>query len=101
MKNFVDKISEQSIDGTIINRANLMAAQGFNNYTFEYLSNGIRITYSYPNNITEIMTITYDADSIIETFVADGKTIVKTSTLVKDTSGGTPVYTGGYEVTLS
>lgn len=82
MIEFVDKTLTQV--GTPINRANLMAMQGFigNTITFE---DG-KIIETNANGDT--MTVTFNSDgSITETFVGkSGKTLTKTTTFNSDGS---------------
>jgi hypothetical protein len=79
MREFIDKTSSQA--GTPINRANLMAIQGFEAKTTRYNSDG-SITEVNGNN--ETLTIKFNANgSITETFVGK-KTIIKTITFNSD-----------------
>lgn len=80
MIEFVDKTTEQS--GTPINRANLMAIQGFVANTTVFNSNG---SITETNGKGETLTTTFNSDgSITEKFVGS-KTITKTTTF--DASG--------------
>lgn len=81
MKEFIDKTSEKS--GTPLNRANLMAVQGFEAMTTKFNSDG-SITETNAND--ETLTITFNNDgSITETFVGE-RTITKTTTFNSDGS---------------
>lgn len=80
MLEFVDKTTQQS--GTPINRANLMAIQGFVGNTTVFNSNG---SITETNSKGETLTTVFNSDgSITETFVGS-KTIVKTTSF--DASG--------------
>ena len=75
MKEFIDETSVQS--GTPINRANMMAIQGFIGKTIEFLNDG-RILET--NSSEETKTTEFMSDgSIVETFVGE-KTISKKTT---------------------
>lgn len=75
MKDFIDKITDVT-DGTPINRANMMAVQGFIDNTIVFSGNQIIET----NGDNEVKTTTFNADgSITEEFVGD-ETITKTIT---------------------
>lgn len=80
VKDFTDKTSE--LAGTPINRANLMAMQGFvaNEITFNVDGS---ITETNGNN--ETLTITFNDGVVTETFVGV-KTITKTTTFNVDGS---------------
>lgn len=81
MIEFIDKTS--TVSGTPINRANLMAIQGFVAKTTTFNSDGSIIE---TNGKGETLTTTFNSDgSITETFVGD-KTIVKTTTFNSDGS---------------
>lgn len=80
MKEFVDKTSEQS--GTPINRANLMALQGFQAKTYNFIGNKVIET----NSDGETLTTTFNNDgSITETFSGE-KEITKTTIFNADGS---------------
>lgn len=75
MKEFID--SAATVEGTLINRANLMAIQGFISCDMEINPDG-SITETNANG--ETLTTTFNNDgSITETFVGV-KTITKTTT---------------------
>lgn len=77
MKDFIDKTSETA--GTPINRANVMAIQGFISANTTFNSDG-SITEQNANG--ETLTTTFDSDgSIRETFVGK-KTITKITSFV-------------------
>lgn len=79
MREFIDKTSSQA--GTPINRANLMAIQGFEAKTTRFNSDG-SITEVNGNN--ETLTVKFNSNgSITETF-AGQKTITKTTTFNSD-----------------
>ena len=81
MKEFIDKTSTQS--GTPINRANLMAIQGFMAKTTVFNSDG---SITETNGNGETLTTTFNADgSITEKFVGT-KTITKKTTFNTDGS---------------
>ena len=81
MKEFIDKTSTQS--GTPINRANLMAIQGFMAKNTVFNADG---SITEQNGSGETLTTKFNADgSITETFVGT-KTIVKTTTFNSDGS---------------
>lgn len=81
MIEFIDKTSTQS--GTPINRANLMAVQGFVARTTVFNDDG---SITETNSKGETLTTDFDVDgSITETFVGE-KTIVKTTTFNSDGS---------------
>lgn len=81
MIEFIDKTSTHN--GTPINRANLMAIQGFNAKTTVFKSDG---SIEETNSKGEKLTTVFNADgSITETFVGE-KTIVKTTTFNADGS---------------
>lgn len=79
MKEFIDKTTEKS--GTPINRANMMAIQGFLPSTVTY-ANGIR-TITYSNG--ETLKTQLSGSSVIETFKGE-KTITKTTSIMADGS---------------
>ena len=81
MKDFIDETIEQ--EGTPINRANLMAIQGFQAKTTVFASDGSIVE---TNESLERLTTTFNPDgSITETFVGE-KTITKTTTFNSDGS---------------
>lgn len=81
MIEFIDKTSTQS--GTPINRANLMAMQGFVANTTVFNADG---SITETNSKGEKLTTTFNADgSITETFVGS-KTITKKTTFNSDGS---------------
>lgn len=87
MKEFIDKI-EGVEEGTDINRANLMAVQGFQDNDIVITENGNTTTVIETNGNGEVYTseITENADGsydIVETVVGD-KTITKTTTINAD-----------------
>lgn len=73
MKEFVDETSVN--EGTPINRANLMAIQGFIGKTTEFLDDG-SILETNSNGETKLTT--FDGGNIIETFAGE-KIITKTT----------------------
>ena len=77
LRDFIDKTSEQS--GTPINRDYLMAIQGFD--AVETIINDDRIVET--NSLGETRTITFEGDSIIETFDGERR-IQKTITFDDD-----------------
>ena len=81
MIEFIDKTTSQS--GTPVNRANLMAIQGFVANTTVFNTNG---SITETNGKNEKLTTTFNADgSITETFVGS-KTITKKTTFNADGS---------------
>lgn len=81
MKEFIDKTT--SVSGTPINRANLMAIQGFIAKTTVFNADGSIVE---TNGNGEKLTTVFNADgSIKETFVGT-KTITKTTTFNADGS---------------
>lgn len=79
MKEFIDKTSEQN--GTPINRANLMAIQGFIGLTVSYGYNGEIIETN--SNGETLTTVKNQDGSYTQTFVGE-KTIIKTTTFNAD-----------------
>jgi hypothetical protein len=73
LKEFIDKTTEQS--GTPINRANMMAVQGYGAESVVFGENTIIKT----NNDGEIETTTFAENQIVKTFSGE-KTIVQTIT---------------------
>ena len=87
MKEFIDKTSEQS--GTPLNRATMMAIQGFYRSRIEFNDDGSVVE---TNENGETLTTTFGEDgSITETLVGE-KTIIKTTSFNDD---------GSIEVTLA
>ena len=81
MIEFIDKTSTQS--GTPINRANLMAIQGFEAKTTVFNADG---SITETNNKGETLTTTFNSDgSITETLVGE-KTLTKTTSFGDDGS---------------
>lgn len=80
MKEFIDKTS--TVSGTPINRANLMAIQGFIGNTVQFNADG---SITETNSLGEVKTTQFTANSIVETFVGD-KTITKTTVFNADGS---------------
>lgn len=80
MIEFIDKTSTQN--GTPINRANLMAIQGFVAKTTVFNSDG---SITETNGKGETLTTRFSTNTITETFVGT-KTIVKTTTFNSDGS---------------
>lgn len=78
MIEFIDKTSTQS--GTPINRANLMAIQGFIAKTTVFNSDG---SITETNGKGETLTTSFGTNTITETFVGS-KTIVKTTTFADE-----------------
>lgn len=79
MIEFIDKTTTQS--GTPINRANLMAIQGFVAKTTVFNNDG---SITETNGKGETLTTVFNADgSITETFVGE-KTLVKTTRFNSD-----------------
>lgn len=74
MIEFIDKTTTQN--GTPINRANLMAIQGFVANTTVFKSDG---SIEETNGRGETLITVFDDGSIVETFVGE-KTIRKTTT---------------------
>lgn len=79
MKEFIDKTSENS--GTPINRANLMAIQGFIGVKYTYGDSGEIIETN--SNGETLTTIRNDDGSYTQTFAGE-KTITKTIIFNKD-----------------
>lgn len=81
MIDFIDKTTEQS--GTPINRANLMAIQGFQAQTTVFNADG---SITQTNGANQTLTTTFNNDgTITETFIGD-KTISKKITFNTDGS---------------
>ena len=79
MIDFIDKTTEQN--GTPINRANLMAIQGFQAQNTVFNADG---SITETNGKGETLTTVFNNDgSITETFVGE-KTITKTTTFNTD-----------------
>lgn len=75
MKEFIDKSSTQN--GTPINRANLMAIQGFVAKTTTFNSDG---SITETNSSGETLTTTFNDDGSITQKLVGAKTIIKTTT---------------------
>lgn len=73
MKEFIDKTSTQT--GTPINRANLMAIQGFVAKTTTFNADG---SITETNGSGETLTTTFNADGSITEKLVGTKTITKT-----------------------
>lgn len=84
MIEFIDKSSVN--DGTPLNRANLMAMQGFMAQTTRFIESGGKIVSIVETNSNgEIKTTTFNDDgSITEVFEGE-KTITKTTTFSENT----------------
>ena len=81
MKEFIDKTTTQK--GTPVNRANLMAIQGFVAKTTRFNTDG---SITETNNNGEILTITFGTNgTITEKFVGQ-KTLTKTTVFNTDGS---------------
>ena len=79
MKDFIDETAEKA--GTDINRAALMAIQGFQAKTTKINADG---SITETNSDGHTLTTTFNADgSITETFVGE-KTITKTTSFESD-----------------
>lgn len=81
MKEFIDEI-EGVVEGTALNRANLMAAQGFNGKEIGFSSNSITET----NSDGETLTTTFNQDGTITEILVGQHTITKTITFNSDGS---------------
>lgn len=87
MKEFIDKLPSQN--GTPLNRATLMAMQGFASKTTSFNSDG---SITETNSDGETLTMRFNSDgSITETFVGK-QTIVKTTrfegqTIIEEVTG--------------
>ena len=81
MKEFIDKVS--GVDGTKVNRANLMAAQGFAQFTYYRTNSGIEIEYEFDNGTAnpdiETLEVSIENGQIIESYMGD-KTITMITT---------------------
>lgn len=73
MKDFVDKTANSR--GTPVNRAAMMAIQGFDGKTIVFNADG---SITETNTFGETKTIRFDDNRIIETFTGE-KTITKTT----------------------
>lgn len=80
MTEFIDKTSERN--GTLLNRENLMAMQGFIAKTTVFSSDGSIIE---TNSKGERLITIFEDNVVIETFQGE-KTIVKTTTFNSDGS---------------
>lgn len=79
MKDFIDKTEQ--INGTPLNRANLMAIQGFISKTIIFNNDGSVVE---TNGLGETKTTIFNKDnSIMEVFVGE-KTITKTTRFADD-----------------
>lgn len=79
LKDFIDETAEKA--GTDINRAALMAIQGFQAKTTKFNADG---SITETNSDGHTLTTTFNADgSITETFVGE-KTITKTTSFESD-----------------
>ena len=86
MIEFIDKTSEQS--GTLLNRENMMALQGFVAQTtqFNYYEDGKIRSIVMTNSKGHTLTTEFPSDTVVkETFVGE-KTIIKTTTFNSDGS---------------
>jgi hypothetical protein len=81
MKEFIDKTSTQN--GTPINRANLMAIQGFVAKTTTFNDDG---SITETNGSGETLTTTFNADGSITERLVGTKTITKTTRFNTDGS---------------
>lgn len=82
MIDFVDKAT--NVAGTPINRANMMAIQGFHAQTTIFKDNGSIVQTNAAGNT---LTTVFNSDgSITETFVADTRIITKTTKFNSDGS---------------
>jgi hypothetical protein len=79
MKEFIDETS--TIDGTPINRANLMAIQGFIGLDVSYNEDGSIVE---TNSNGETLTTTKNADGSYTQIFEGEKTITKTTTFNAD-----------------
>lgn len=78
MVNWIDEVPG-TIEGTPVNRKNLMDMQGFNNYTLVISEDGNTITETSDGGTLETVI---SGDTITETFTgADGKVIKQTTTI--------------------
>lgn len=76
MVNWIDEIPG-TVEGTAVNRKNLMDMQGFNNYTLVISEDGSEITETSDGG--RLVTI-INGDTITETFTGtDGKVITQTT----------------------
>lgn len=81
MKEFIDKTSAQA--GTPINRANLMAMQGFNAKTTVFNADG---TIIETNGDGETLTTKFNTNGTITETFKGKKTVIKTTTFNSDGS---------------
>ena len=79
MKDFVDEI-DGVLEGTDINRKNLMAIQDYQDESVIFSSNSIVKI----NGDDEIETITFGQNQIIKEFVANNHTITQTITFTNN-----------------
>ena len=82
MKEFIDKITG-TVDGTPINRANMMAMQGFNAKEIVFNNDG---TITETNSDGEVLTTTFNNDGTITEVFEGDKTMTKTTTFNIDGS---------------
>lgn len=83
MVEFVDKNTQAGIAGTPLNRINMMAIQGFEATTIEFLPDGSIVE---TNSSGQTLTTVFNADgSITQTFDGD-YTITKVTTFNNDGS---------------
>ena len=78
MKDFIDQTLTQ--EGTPINRANLMALQGFISSTITLNADG---TITETNDNGEELTVDFSENAVTETFVGE-KTITRQTTIQKN-----------------
>lgn len=81
MKEFIDKTSTQI--GTPINRISMMAVQGFENNTIQFMDDG---TIVQTNGDGETLTTTFNKDGRITQVFVGEKTISKTTLFNADGS---------------
>lgn len=84
----IENAEDATVEGTPINRENMMAMQGFENQDVSIVESGNTTTITETNNDNHTLTtiVTKNADgstTIVETFVGD-KTITKTTTINAD-----------------
>lgn len=80
MKEFIDETAEKA--GTDINRAALMAIQGFASSKVEFNGNVITETFA----TGEVLTVTFNEDNSITEELTGEKTIKKVTTFNNDES---------------
>lgn len=82
----ITNADEAVTEGTLINRKNLMAVQGFEASSAAFV-NDRDIKYVYYSD-SSALEVTFEADKIIETFTGkDGKVITKTISFNFDGTG--------------